>query len=135
MNTWPGDPFIQMAVWIRSGLLEMYDARLRLRTVVDLKQPDRDWQIEPTWPARSGIKIEHTLITSDPGLMRVSEQNSRKLCHGRVQVQRMQVVEHVDILALEQHDFCFRQLAARAAPIHIATDRRNGGDFLQGFDN
>ena len=57
--------------------------------------------------------------------MRMPEKHRRKLRRCRVQMQRAQVMQHVEIVPFAQHHLGLRQLAAWSLTIHIAANRRH----------
>ena len=52
-----------------------------------------------------------------------------------VEVESAEVVEQVNIVALEEQDVGFRQAAAGAGAIDVAAHRVNRGDLGEGFED
>ena len=67
--------------------------------------------------------------------MSVAEQHGRELCGARVEMQRVQVVQQVKVVALEQDDLGFWQFARRAVAVDIAADGCDGGDLFKLAEN
>ena len=65
--------------------------------------------------------------------MRVPEKYGGKLSGGRVQVERLQIVQHIDVAVGDQYHFSLRQLTQRAFAIHIAAHRGHRSDLAQFF--
>src|ERR1039458_180935 len=60
--------------------------------------------------------------------MRVAEEHGGKLSRCRVQVQQLQIVQHIDVAVRDQYHFSLRQLARRTFAVGVAAhcgDRRN----------
>ena len=52
---------------------------------------------EPPRPAGAGIEVQHALAPVEVGHMRVPEKHGGKLSRRRVQMQRVQIVQHIDV--------------------------------------
>lgn len=114
---------------------QIHDFGLRLGFRFEHHQADGDRQLEAAWPARSWIEIEHALVVADPRLVRVAEQYRRKLRCRRIEMKRVQIVQHVKIMALEEQHLGFRQTAALAAAIDIAANGCNRSDAFERFQD
>jgi len=68
--------------------------------------------------------------------MRVAVEDGGKFGGCRIEVQSLEIVEHVDVEAcvrrvLDEHNFGFGQLAAGAFSVDVAANGGDGGDFGQ----
>jgi len=48
---------------------------------------------------------------------------------------RLHIVEHVEVVAFEKYDFGFRKFAAFACTVNIPTNRCEGSYFFKCFEN
>ena len=67
--------------------------------------------------------------------MRVAIEHRAELGGCRIEIERVHIVEHVDVVAFEEQHVGFRETAARAATIDVAADRSNRGELLKRFQN
>ncbi len=67
--------------------------------------------------------------------MRVAEEHGGKLPGGWVEMQRVQVVEHVDVAAIEKQYIGLRKFTAWAFAVNVSADRRHGSNLPQRFEN
>ncbi len=114
---------------------EWDDLRFELAVLVHRQQPHRHRQLKPSRPARARIEVEHALAFVEVRHMRVAEEHGAKLPGCWVQVQRVQVVEHVDVAAIEKQDIGFRKFTAWAFAVHVPPNRGHRGDLGQLLQN
>ena len=127
-------PRMDLCAPLPSGA-ERHDLRFPLSTLSHREQSHRHWQLKSARPATSWIEIEHTLARVRGWRMGMSEKHRRKLRRRRVQMQRAQVMQHVEIVPFRQHHFGLRQLAAWSLAIHIAANRRHRRNRLELMQN
>jgi hypothetical protein len=61
----------------------------------------------------------------------VAEEDGGELGGGGVEMQGGEVVEQVEVVAFKEDDFSFRELAAWAFAVGVATDGGDGGELAQ----
>src|ERR1700761_327816 len=71
----------------------------------------------------------------DFGLVRVTEDDRAEFCGCRIEMQRVHIVEHVNVMAFEKQYFGFRKTAARAALVDVAADGGNRRELFKRFQN
>ena len=113
----------------------MHDSRQRLDVRIERHPSDGDRQFKAPRPARPRIEIEHSLVPANAGLMRMAEEDHRKFRRDWIEMQRVQIVQHVHVVILEQQHFCFRQSAALTAAIDIAANGSDRRDLFERFQN
>ncbi len=60
-------------------------------------------------------------------------KNRGELCGDWIEVESAEVVEEVEVASFEEQDISFRQTAARACAIDVASDRMNRRDLQPGI--
>jgi len=105
------------------------------RALHDRQQSNRYRQTESARTAGARVEIEHAFMASNIRLVRMAIKNSRKFRGRRIQMNRLHVMQHVEVLAFEKHDLGFRKLATFACPIDVAANCRNWRDMLERFDD
>jgi len=109
----------------------LYQLSFDFLTRFYLQQPNRNRQIEPPRPAASRIEIKHAFPPINIGRMRMPGKHGGKLgCRG-IEVQRLQVVQKIEIATFKQNDLCFGQFSAWTVSIDIAANRSDGCNLLQ----
>jgi hypothetical protein len=63
----------------------------------------------------------------------VAAENDREFGSGGIKMERAQIVEKVEVAIFDKQDFSFREMAARAAIVHVSTNGSDRGDFAQGI--
>src|ERR1039458_4738344 len=114
---------------------EWDNLRFEFTILVHRQQPHRNRQPKPPRAAGAGIEVEHALAAVEVGHVRVAEEHGGELSGGGVQVERVEVVEHVDVAAAEEENLRLRKLAARAVAVHIAADGGDRSDLAQILEN
>ena len=117
------------------GLEKRDDLRVQCMLFVDFKQAHRYGQLKSPRPARPGIEIEHAFFGVIVRNVRVSVEHGDKLCRSRVEVQCLQVVQHVNVLAFGKKDLSFGQLAARALAVYVAANGCHWRDLRELVEN
>ena len=74
-------------------------------------------------------------MAADFGLVRVTEEHRTEFCGCRIEVQRVHIVEHIDVVAFEKQHVGFRKMAAGAAAIDITADGGKRRELFQRFQN
>jgi len=97
--------------------------------------PDGGGQIKAARAAGARIHEENAPMPFDKGPVSVTEENSRKLCCRRTQVECRAVVQKVEVVPFKEKDIGFRQFAAETSAINIAANRVDRSDSSQGFEN
>lgn len=92
-------------------------------------------EVEAAGATGAGVEVEDAFAVFDEGLVGVSEEDGRKFGGGGVEVERVEIVEQVEVVALEEEDVGFRQAAAGAGAVDVAADGVDGGDLLKGFED
>ena len=99
------------------------------------EQADGHWKLEAAWAARAGIEVKNALASVEVGDVGVAEEDGSEFAGGRVKVERVQVVEHVDVAVRNEDHIGFGEFAAGAGAVDVAADRGDGGDFGQLFED
>jgi len=107
---------------------------LQLSTRIRRQKSDRDRQLEAAWAAGAGVEIEHAFLRDEIGDVGVAVKDGGELGGGGIEVQGFEVVEHVEIetrvrRVLDEDDFGFGQLAARAFDVDVAANGGDGSDL------
>ena len=114
---------------------EWDDFRFEPAILAHCQQPQCHREIEAAGAAGAGIEVENAVAAVEVGHVRVAEEDGGKFSGGGVQVQGLEIVEHVDIAAGDEGHFGLRQLAAGAFAVHVAADGGDGGDLAQILEN
>jgi hypothetical protein len=101
----------------------------------DGQQADGHWEFEAARAAGAGIEVEHSLFVYEVGDMRVAVEHGGEPSGCWIEVERAQVVEHVDIAVGDEDDFGFGEFAARAFAIDIAAYGCDWSDLAQLFED
>jgi hypothetical protein len=101
---------------------------------INLQNSDCDWKLEAAGAAGAGVEIEHAFFCDEIWDVGVAVEDCGEFCRCRVEVESLEVVEHVDVEAgvgrvLDEHDFGFGQLAAEAFPVDVSANGGDGSDF------
>src|ERR1700728_206589 len=112
---------------------ELNDLRPQVSVRINRQYTDGDGQFEAAWAAGPGIEIKHALLSVEIWHVRVAMEDCGKLPGSRVEVQGLQVVEHIEVDArlrrvLDEDDIGFGELAAGALGIYVAPDCRHWRD-------
>jgi len=117
------------------GAIQRDDLRFEFAIFADRQQPDGNGQLKPPWAARTGVEVENPFAHVEVGHMRVAEEDGGKLpCRG-VEVQRIQVMKHVDVAIRDEHNVGLGQFAAWALAVHVAANRGDRSDVGELFQN
>jgi len=65
----------------------------------------------------------------------VAIEDDGKFCCSRVEVERTDVVQQVEVVSFEKEDFGFRQAAARTLAIDVAAHGMEGSYLFEFFEN
>ena len=95
-------------------------------------------QVESAWAAGAGVKVEDALFRDEIWDVGVAVEDRGKFGCGGVEVQRFEVMEHVEVEArvgrvLDEDDVGLGQLAAGAFSVDVAADRSYRRNLLQSF--
>jgi len=115
--------------------VDLDDFRLDFAVRVYVQVAHRHIEVEAPRTAGTGIEIEHSPVAADAGYVRVPVEDRGKLRSRRVQVQRADVVQQVEVSALDEQDFRFGQAGARSFPVDVAAHRGDGRDPAQGLED
>src|ERR1700678_1267294 len=85
--------------------MQRHDLSYKLSIFPNRQQPQRDGQLEAPRTAASGIEIQHALLLIESRLMRVPKQHCREPSRGRVEMEGVDVVQHVDITSFDLDNF------------------------------
>jgi len=98
----------------------------------DREQPHRHRQPEPPRPARARIEVEHAFLRIEVGHVGVAVQHRGKFGRRGIEVQGLQVVQHINVAVLDEDHLGFGQFGAGALAVHVAAHggyRRDLGEF------
>ena len=120
----------------------MNDLRFQMSVWFDRQYSDGYWQVEAAWAAGARIEIEDSFLRDEIRDVGVAVEDGGELRRRRIQVQCLQVVEHVEVeagvrRALDEDDVGFRELGAGAFAVDVAADGGDGsdpGEFVEDGD-
>lgn len=84
-----------------------------------------DGQAKTPWPGASWVKVEHALNSLDPGPMRVAGNDHVNSAGYGIQLQLMDIVQHVDRAPAEPYDCGVGIRFRPVAGINIPSDRNH----------
>lgn len=102
---------------------------------VKVEQANGGAQIEAARTARARIKVQDSFAVFDGRAVGVAVKNGREPCSRRIEVERADVVEKIDVVSLEEKDVRFGQAATGACAIHVAAHGMHGGNFGERFED
>ena len=88
-------------------------------------------EVKAARAAGARIEIEHALVPPDRCLVGVAVQDDREFRRRRVEVKRLEIVQQIEVSALNETDFGFRKTAAPFFAIDVAADGGDRGNLLQ----
>lgn len=115
---------------------EAHDFGFQCSIRIESEPPHGDRQLESARAAGAGIEVEHVLVPLNERPMGVAEEDGGKPGGCGIKVQARAVMQHVQIVPLEEDYVRFGQFAAGAGTIDVAAnrmDRGDAGEVLQDF--
>src|SRR6266567_2844161 len=97
-----------------------------------LQPPQSDRQREPSRSGASRIEIQHSVFHLLLWLMRMAADDRREPGSFGIKVERVQVMDDVDVKPGQFHDFDFGKTPSPRLCIHVAANRGHGCDLFQG---
>jgi hypothetical protein len=94
----------------------------------DVDPCDRNRKVKSAGPGTPRVEKQYAAPPLYQRLVRVPEDDRRDSGGAGVDIEIMDIVEHVNGVTTEFHEFRGRQVAARTSFIHVPTDRGDGGD-------
>lgn len=85
-------------------------------------------QIETARAAGARVKVEHAPALLNGRAMRVTVKHRREFCRRGVQRKHIEIVQQIEIVALEEQNVGGRQFARRAGAVDIAAHGMHGRD-------
>ena len=107
--------------------MKIDDLRTQI-AIFDAKPGDRNRKAKSAGPGTAPVEKQYSAPPFYQRLVRVDEDDRRDSGGAGVDIERMHIVEHVDGMTTEFHEFRWRQVVARTAFIDVPTDRGDGGD-------
>jgi hypothetical protein len=111
--------------------VELDNCGKEFAVIVYGQQANRDWQFKAARAAGAGVEVEDALLLVEVGHVGVAEEDGGELSGGWVEVKGVQVVEHVDVTALDEDYIGLRELTTRAFAVYVAANGGDGGDLLK----
>ena len=68
---------------------------------LNFEKADGDGQFEAARAAGAGVEVEHAFFRDEIGHVRVAVEDGGEFGCGRIEVEGLEVVEHVDVAAFE----------------------------------
>jgi hypothetical protein len=98
------------------------------------QKADRDGKLKAARAAGAGVEIEHTFLRDEIRDVGVAMEDRGELCGCGVKVERLEVVQHVDVEAavgrvFDEDDVGFGELGAGAFAVDVAANGGDGSDF------
>lgn len=115
---------------------ERDDFRLELPVFAECEQADSHRQIKPARAAGAGVEVEHAFLLDVIRDVSVAVEDGGKFGCGGVEVEGLEVVEHVEVEAgvgriLDEDDFGLGELGAGAFGVDVAANGGYGSDFSE----
>lgn len=108
---------------------------MKLAAVVDFEQADGDRQIETARTAGTRIEVKHAFLGGVIRHVRVAEENGGEFGGGRIEVERCQIVQHVEVVIGGEIDLGRRQIGAGAFAVGVAVNGGDGRDARQSLQD
>ena len=101
----------------------------------ELQAGDSDREMETLRARGTGVHVEHALSFDTDGFVRVAADHDLKTCRGGVEVEVVDIVQHVDSDAVRLRDCRGWQRIRPGVVVYVPSDCYYRGQSLQGFQD